>query len=179
MGDDTSTGPTGEETTAADIEQAALAQLRRQLGELTGGELELTDAQLINLVTAVGARTDSEGSVTHRRIILPGKFCTDARLLDVTGQAVTAGNGAVTFLLSSFICADVLSVLPPLNLVATPFSARPVFVTTQCKLVPNPTVPGAFTDLEITLLAWSPGGSPAPEVVIDWRCRLVEVEIIF
>jgi hypothetical protein len=36
-----------------------------------------------------------------------------------------------------------------------------------------------FTDLEITLLAWSSGGSPAPEVVIDWRCRLVEVDIIF
>jgi hypothetical protein len=117
--------------------------------------------------------------VTHRRIIRPGKSCTDARLMDVTGQAVTAGNGAVTFLLSSFICADVLSVLPPVNLVATPVSAKPFLATTQVKLVPNPTVPGAFSDLEITLLAWSPGGSPAPDVAIDWRCRLVEVEIIF
>ena len=62
---------------------------------------------------------------------------------------------------------------------ATPFSARPVSVTTQYKLVPDPTVAGAFIDLEITLMAWSSGGSPAPEVVIDWRCRLVEVDIIF
>jgi hypothetical protein len=179
MGDDTSIGPTGEQPTAADIDQGALAQLRRQLGELTGGELDLTDMQIIKLFTAIGARTDSDGLVTYRRIIWPGKSCRDARLMDVTGQAVTTGTGAVTFLLSSFICATQLSVFPPVNLLATPFSTRPVYVTTQYKLVPNPAVPGAFTDLEITLMAWSSGGSPAPEVVIDWRCRLVEVEIIF
>ena len=178
MGEDTNTGPTGEQPTSADIDQDALAQLKRRLWELTGGELDLTDVQVINLITAIGARTDSDGSVTFRRIIFPGKFCGDARLMDVTGQAVTAGNGAVTFLLSSFICATRLSVLPPVNLVATPFSTRPAYVTTQYKLVPDPAVPGAFVDLEITLLAWSPGGSPAPEVVIDWRCRLVEVDII-
>jgi hypothetical protein len=178
MGDDTNTGPTSEQTAAADIDQGALAQLKRQLGELTGQELDLTEAQIINLFTAIGARTDSDGLVTYRHIILPRKFCSDARLMDVTGQSVTAGTGAVTFLLSSFICATQLSVLPPVNLVATPVSGRPVYVTTQYKLVPNPAVPGAFTDLEITLMAWSPGGSPEPEVVIDWRCRLVEVDII-
>jgi hypothetical protein len=178
-GDDTNTGAAAEQPTAADIDQGALSQLKRQLGELTGGELDLTDVQVINLITAIGARTDSDGSVTHQRIIFPGKFCVGARLMDVTGQAVTAGNGAVTFLLSRFICATRLSVLPPVNLVATPFSTRPVYVTTQYKLVPDPAVPGAFTDLEITLLAWSSGGSPAPEVAIDWRCRLVEVDIIF
>jgi hypothetical protein len=179
MGDDTSTGPTGEQPTEADIDQGALAQLKQQLGELTGGELDLTDVQIINLFTAIGARTDSDGSVTYRHIVLPRKFCSGARLMDVTGQSVTAGNGAVTFLLSSFICATQLSVLPPVNLVATPVSTRPVYVTTEYKLVPNPAVPGAFTDLEITLMAWSTGGSPAPEVAIDWRCRLVEVDIIF
>jgi hypothetical protein len=179
MGDDTSTGPTGEQPTEADIDQGALAQLKQQLGELTGGELDLTDVQIINLFTAIGARTDSDGSVTYRHIVLPRKFCSGARLMDVTGQSVTAGNGAVTFLLSSFICATRLSVLPPVNLVATPFSVRPVYVTTQYKLVPDPAVPGAFIDLEITLMAWSSGGSPAPEVTIDWRCRLVEVDIIF
>jgi hypothetical protein len=179
MGEDANTGSTGEQTTAADIDQGALAQLKRQLGELTGQELDLTEAQLINLFTAIGARTDSDGSVTYRHIVLPRKFCSAARLMDVTGQAATAGNGAVTFLLSSFICATQLSVLPPVNLVATPVSTRPVSVTTEYKLVPNPAVPGAFTDLEITLMAWSTGGSPAPEVAIDWRCRLVEVDIIF
>lgn len=179
MGDDTNTGPTGEQTTAADIDQGALAQLKRQLEELAGRELDLTDVQVINLITAIGARTDSDGSVTYQHVILPRKFCRDARLMDVTGQVVTAGNGAVTFLLSSFICVTPLSVLPPVNLVATPFSPRPVYVTTEYKLVPNPAVPAAFADLEITLMAWSPGGSPAPEVVIDWRCRLVKVDLIF
>ena len=138
MGEDTNIGPTGEQPTAVDIDQGALAQLRRQLGELTGGELDLTDVQVINLITAVGARTDSDGSVTYRHILLPRKFCNGARLMDVTGQAVTAGNGVVTFLLSSFICATRLSVLPPVNLVATPFSTQPVSATTQYKLVPRP-----------------------------------------
>jgi hypothetical protein len=96
MGDDTNTGPTGEQTTAADFDQGALAQLKRQLGELTGGELDLTDVQVINLITAIGARTDSDGSVTYRHVLLPAKFCRGVRLMDVTGQAVTAGNGAVT-----------------------------------------------------------------------------------
>jgi hypothetical protein len=178
MGDDTNTGAAGEQPTAADIDHGALAQLKRQLGELTGQELDLTDAQIINLITAIGARTDNDGSVTYRHILLPRKFCSDTRLMDVTGQAATAGNGAVTFLLSSFICATQLSVLPPVNLVATPVSTRPVYVTTEYKLVPNPAVPGAFIDLEITLMAWSTGGSPAPEVAIDWRCRLVKVDII-
>jgi hypothetical protein len=176
MGDDTNTGPTGEQTTAADFDQGALAQLKRQLGELTGGELDLTDVQVINLITAIGARTDSDGSVTYRHVLLPAKFCRGVRLMDVTGQAVTAGNGAVTFLVSSFICVTQFSVLPPMNLVATPFSTQPIYATTQYKLVPNPAIPGEFTDLEITLMAWSPDGSPAPEVVIDWRCRLYKDE---
>ena len=105
MGEDANTGSTDEQTTAADIDQGALAQLKRQLGELTGQELDLTEAQLINLFTAIGTRTDSDGSVTYRHLVLPRKFCSAARSMDVTGQAATAGNGAVTFLLSSFICA--------------------------------------------------------------------------
>jgi hypothetical protein len=45
MSDDTNTGPTGEQPTAADIDPGTLAQLKRQLGELTGRDLDLTDIQ--------------------------------------------------------------------------------------------------------------------------------------
>jgi hypothetical protein len=69
MSGDASTRSSGEQTTAADIDQSALAQLKHQLGELTGQELDLTDAQIINLITAIGARTDSDGSVTFRHIV--------------------------------------------------------------------------------------------------------------
>ena len=177
MGDDTNSGPTGEQPTAADLDQGGLAQLKRQLGELTAGELDLTEVQVINLSAAIGPEATARlGDLVAPH--LPGNLSGDARLLDVTGQVVTAGNGAVRFLLSSFLGVTRLLVLAPVHLVATPCSTRPVSVTTQYRLVPDPAVLGASTDLEITLLAWSSGGSPAPEVVIDWRCRLVGCGIL-
>jgi hypothetical protein len=178
MENDMNTEPNGEQTTAPNIDPGALAELKRQLGELTSEQLPLTDQQIINLIHPVSAQTLTKGSVIFSGIIQQQKFCRDFDLLDATGQVVTAGNGRVTFLLSAFICSA-LNYVPPANLVATPFSARPVYVTTQYKLVPNPAFPGVFKDLEITLLAWSPTGSPAPDVVIDWRCRMVSVDIIF
>jgi hypothetical protein len=77
MSGDANSGPAGEQPTAPDIDQGALAQLKRQLGELTGQELDLIDVQIINLITAIGARTDSDGSVTYRHVILPRKFCSN------------------------------------------------------------------------------------------------------
>ena len=181
MSDDINTGPAGEQTTAADIDPGALAQLKRLLGELSGGELDLTDMQVRDLVPVFGipiaTTTRSDGKVTLRRFFGLPRVCRDAKLLDVAGQASTAGNGAVTLLLSDFLCVDRLSVDPPVNLVATPLSTRPVYVTTQYKLVPDPAVPGANSDLEVTLMAWSSGGSPASQVAIDWRCRLVNYDL--
>jgi hypothetical protein len=177
MENDMNTEPNGEQTTVPDIDPGALAELKRQVGDLTGEQQPLTDQQIINLIHPVSAQTVTNGSVTFSGIILPQKFCRDFDLLDVTGQVATAGNGRVTFPLSAFICSP-LNYVPPVNLVATPFSSRPVYVTTQYKLVPSSASPGVFSDLEITLLAWLPSGSPAPEVVIDWRCRMVLANII-
>jgi hypothetical protein len=178
MENDMNTEPNGEQTTAPDIDPGALAELKRQVGDLTSQQQSLTDQQIINLIHPVSAQTVTKGSVMFSGIIVQQKFCRDFDLLDATGQVATAGNGRVTFLLSAFICSP-LNYVPPVNLVATPFSARPAYVTTQYKLVSNPSLPGVFSDLEITLLAWSPSGSPAPEVVIDWRCRMVLANIIF
>ena len=42
-------------------------------------------------------------------------------------------------------------------------------------LVPNPNVPGAFNDLQITVFTWKPNGTAAPNVSFDWRCRLLSI----
>jgi hypothetical protein len=153
-----------------------LAELKRHVGGWRGGPA-LTDQQIFNLFFPVGAQTDTDGSVTFQSVVLPRTFCRGSILLDATGQVATAGNGAVTFLLSNFLCSTVNNFAAPVNLVATPFSLGPAYVTTQYRLVPNPAAPGSFDDLEITLRAWSATGSPAADVVIDWRCRVVSMPV--
>ena len=68
MGDDTNSGPTGEQPTSADIDQGALAQLKRQLGELTGGELDLTDVQVIK-----GGRAPGPARPRDQSVAVPGQ----------------------------------------------------------------------------------------------------------
>jgi hypothetical protein len=45
-------------------------------------------------------------------------------------------------------------------------------------LVPNPNVPGAFSDLQITVFTFKPNGTAAPNVSFDWRCRLLQFQTI-
>jgi hypothetical protein len=161
-----------------DVDENALSELKRRLGELSKEDVVLTDQQILNFNVPVGATTYTDGSVTYRSLLIPRKFCQGSTLLDASGQVVTAANGQVTFLLSSILCTLVNSFTAPVNLEATPFARTPVYVTSQYTLVPNPSAPGTFNDLKITLMAWTSNGTPAPEVVIDWRCRLVSVQII-
>jgi hypothetical protein len=44
--------------------------------------------------------------------------------------------------------------------------------------VPNPSLPNTFKDVQMTVLSWAPIGSPAPQVSVDWHCRLVQFQII-
>jgi hypothetical protein len=164
--------------TSPAIDENALAQLRTQLEAVSSGEHQLTDEQIINLFYPVGAQTYSPGDVTYRSLILPRTFCRNLNLLDASGQVTTDAGGTATFLLTQFICSTVNDFMAPVNLQATPFSGKPVFVTMGYKLVPNPTLPGSFNDLEITLRTWSAGGTAAPSTVVDWRVRLVSNQII-
>ena len=45
-------------------------------------------------------------------------------------------------------------------------------------LVPNQSVPGAFSDLQITVFTFKPNGTAAPNVSFDWRCRLLQFQTI-
>jgi hypothetical protein len=160
-------------------QNAKIADLKKQLEGLAGGPLDASPELLIQLSFPVGAQTyDDNGAVTFRRIILGGKFCSDLRLLDADGAATTGADGKTTFLLSSFLCATVNAFGAPVNLVATPRSATPCYTTTSYDLVPDPNAPGSFRDLQVTLYAWGPDGKPAPNIAIDWRCRLVSYPII-
>lgn len=156
-----------------------LDDLKKQLEDLAGREIDASREQLIQLNFPVGAQTyDDNGDVTFRSIIFPNKSCAVRRLLDASGSSTTGANGKVTFLLSGFLCASLNSFAAPVNLVATPRAETPCYVTTSYSLVPNPGLPGAFSDLQITLAAWHPNGAAASRVGIDWRCRLVSFPII-
>jgi hypothetical protein len=157
-----------------------LAELKKQLEGLAGGQIDVAQEELVQLNFPMCGQTYTpDATVTFRRIILPGKFCSQMRLLDAHGGATTGTDGKGTFLLSGFLCSSVNSFAPPVNLLATPRSATPAYVTSTYTLVPNPNAQGTFQDLEITLFTWGANGKAAPNISVDWRCRLVAFEIIF
>jgi hypothetical protein len=78
--------------------------------------------------------------------------------------------------LSQFIC-DANYYSAPVDLVATPRSEKPCYTTTTLTLI-GPADPGTFHDVQITLFTWMPNGSPAPNVSVDWRCRLPATAVI-
>jgi hypothetical protein len=99
------------------------------------------------------------------------KQCYPSNLLDVAGSGTTGSDGTATLLLSEFVCLAPLpgqyySLALPVDVVATPYSADPFFLTLQHALVNN------STDVEIKILTWAADGSAAPEVSFDWRCRV-------
>ena len=157
---------------------AQLEELRKQLEKVTGRELDLSLERLINFLFPVASHDSSNGQVTFQHIFFPGKSCSDRSLLDVAGNSSTAADGKRVLLLSDFICSTVNSFTAPVNLLATPRATVPCYATTTLNLVPTPGVPGAFNDIQFTLFTWNPNGSPAPNISVDWRCRLVTLPII-
>jgi hypothetical protein len=160
------------------INAAQLKKLQKQLEEIIGKDLDLSVDKLVNFIFPVASYDFEDGQVTFQHIFLPRKSCSDRPLLDVAGNSSTAADGKRVFLLSDFICSTHNSFGAPVNLVATPRSEKPFYTTTALKLVPNPAAPGSFNDLEITVFTWTPNGSPAPDVSVDWRCRLVSFPVI-
>jgi hypothetical protein len=156
-----------------------LRELRRQLNELAGRQIEVSDEHLLHFIFPIASSTvDDTGEVTFERIFLPGKSCSQMRLLDVAGNSTTANDGRRVFLLSDFLCSTQNSFAAPANLLATPRSTNPCYATSSLRLVPNPALPNAFSDLEITLCTWGPSGAPAAGISVDWRCRLVQFNIV-
>lgn len=144
----------------------------KALEDLLGQKLSPDAAKLINLFQAVASYTRTPGTTTKRNVlILRPNVCYLADLLDVSGFAITGTDGTSTFWLTNFICHSGERFNQPINVVATPFSSTPCFVTMTHSLVNN------GDDVEIKVASWDPGGAPAPQVAFNWRCR-VELQVI-
>jgi hypothetical protein len=150
------------------------ANIKKELEALTGHKIDFSAEQFVKVLTyPIGAYDYTQGSAAWIRIIFPGKNCSDAILLDVSGTSFTEADGTRVFLLSDFVCfPQVRSLAEPINVVATARSTTPFFVTTTHALVNN------GTDVQITIFAWDAKGAAAPDVTFDWRCRVVSNQII-
>ena len=139
------------------------------LGESVGDEA----LALIQLFQDVAISTETPSRTTQRSILVarPNR-CTDSRVIDVSGFAQTQANGQVVFKLSSFLCPANEIYSLPINVLATPISQKPVFVTVMHTLINN------GSDVEITVFSWDPNGAPAPGVTFNWRCRVEHPHII-
>jgi hypothetical protein len=152
---------------------AKKADIQKHLEAILGYELPGEAAERITLVQAVASSTVSDNASTTLRhlIVARPNRCYGTRLLDVGGFWFTGNDGKSTFRLTDFICHTGERFGRPINVVATPLSSTPCFLTLNHTLVDN----GA--DVQIEVWSWDAAGAPAPAVSFDWRCR-VELPII-
>ena len=120
------------------------------------------------------------GEVVSRSILvfLP-RSCVSSDLLDVSASATTGSTGSVTLLINDFICPNNVGRVysEPVNIVATPVSTTPFYVTVTHSLVTTP--PSTFVqNVQINIFAWDAKGAPAPNVTVNWRCRMPDFVII-
>ena len=154
-----------------------MADERTRQGHSKASRSAGIDAQIgddVALRSPISLYTRAEGSVTSREIATTGdatKRCAKAGILDVGGYARTGTDGQVTIVLTEFFClkrSEEVQFTYPINLVATPRSREPVYLTSvqSVKLLPESDV------VTITIFSWSPNGSPAANISVNWRCFL-------
>ncbi len=120
-----------------------------------------------SIVTNTESRTVQKNTIAN----FPNR-CSANRVIDVSGFATTGPNGQFTFKLTDFLCPAHEIYSYPINVLATPVSSKPFFLTVQHSILNN----GA--DVTITVFAWKPNGTPAPGVTFNWRCRVENPLII-
>jgi hypothetical protein len=146
---------------------ATKPEIRKHLEAILGYKLPAGAAERIDFVQAVASSTVSDGFTTLRNLIVPRpNRCYQARLLDVSGIATTGNDGKSRFRLTDFLCHTGETFGEPINVVATPLSSTPCFLTVIHSLVND----GA--DVEIQVSTWDASGTAAPTVSFDWRCRV-------
>jgi hypothetical protein len=151
---------------------ATKSENKKQVEAILGKKLGDDAVQLIQFIQPVALSTRSSSITTHRHILIPRpNVCYQNNALDVSGFATTASNGQSVFRLSDFICPSGEVYNHPINVVATPFSSKPFFLTVMHSVVNN------GLDVEIKVFAWDASGAAAPDVSFNWRCR-VELPII-
>jgi hypothetical protein len=99
-------------------------------------------------------------------------LCSGFELLDVGGLAWTSDAGNATLLIKNFICPQESARLyfEPVITVATPASAKPSFLTVTHSLVVDPA--GNATNVQINIFSWDINGAPAPDLPVNFRCRV-------
>jgi hypothetical protein len=166
-----------KETTAVDLKAA--------LEAFTGNEIDATkqeiEQRIKNLTFPISTYAfTSSGEIVSKSILaFVPRSCVESELLDVSGSATTGSTGSVTLLLNNFICPnDVGRVYSePVNIVATPASTTPFYVTVTHSLVTTP--PSPFVqNVQINIFAWDAKGAPAPDVAVNWRCRVPDYVLI-
>ncbi len=150
--------------------------IQKHLEAILGHGLPPDAVERIKFIQAVASSTVADnGTITLQDLIIvrPNR-CYGSRLLDVSGFAFTGADGKVSFRLTSFICDPGGLFGAPINVVATPLSTTPCFVTVRHVLMNTPQ-PGS--DVEIQVSSWNAAGAPAPLVTFDWRCRVELVTV--
>jgi hypothetical protein len=148
------------------------ATKKQQLEAIMGEKLGDDAIELIQFVLPVALSTRMPSITTHRhQLIGTPNVCYQNNTLDVSGYATTGSNGQSVFRLTRFICSSGELFNFPINVVATPFSSKPFFLTVMHTIVSN------GQDVEIKVFAWDPNGAAAPSITFNWRCR-VELPLI-
>lgn len=146
---------------------------KKNIEEILGEKLSDETLPLIQFFhdVAISTNTPSRTTRRHSQANFPNR-CTVSRVLDVSGFAQTLENGRNVFKLSDFLCpaGEVFSL--PINIVATPISRKPFFLTVTHILINN------GTDVEITVFSWNANGAPAPGIPFNWRCRVEHPHVI-
>jgi hypothetical protein len=156
-------------------------ELKKRTEELFGKELARDVLERIKWSFPVAAynKITGEAYVTTSSGVFPFlKVCSPRALFDIGGIAATGNDGKRVFRLSEFACfatwqgEQITTFDYPINVVATPLSSEPCFVTLMHVLLPD------SKDVEITVFAWDGDGKPAAGVAFDWRCRVPYSDVI-
>jgi len=164
---------------------AKYAELKARLEEIAGRKLNLTDEQLLSFTRPIASSTylarhdsDDDAWVTSERVWPLLLTCANGNLLDTAGASSTLSNGQTVFRLSNLLCGrdSIAQFFEPVTLIATPEGTSPFFISMSHEFIKDPS--GTWNvDVQITVSAWHPNGTPAANVPFYWRCR-VPVDII-
>jgi hypothetical protein len=148
------------------------AEIKNKLEAIAGRKIDLNADALIKQLfyyVSIQSRVDN-CTLRKENAVFPVHTCEyGAAVLDVHGFSSTGADGKRVLSLREFICVPEPSAIAfsdPANVVATPRSEGPFFLTTS-----HVVRPADFTDVQITVFAWNTNGQPAPDVHFDWHCR--------
>jgi hypothetical protein len=171
---------------ASSKKESAAVDVKAALEAFAGNQIDATQEQIEERIknltfpySTYAFTPSSSGEVVSKNILVfRPRTCAQSELLDVSSASTTGSTGNVTLLINDFLCpSDVgRGYGEPVNIVATPASTSPFYVTVTHSLIaaapPNP------QNVQINIFAWDTKGAPAPNVVVNWRCRVPTYVII-